>query len=603
MKKSIVFKLFLLTTALCLSILAVLFVGQTVFFKQFYVNKKASDIQRNLVAFENEYAKHRDGMQSVSKLEHDFFRKHNTWITTLDKMGSLRFASDFELQVKILPSNDAAFSRKTISVPLYGLTNIEEVKQGNPFLQSGEPILIQGLKFGTAIIPYRLGLPNGDFAFENSQIAKKAHEIIPSSKPPSAEHSEFPSIYLYGTITKSKLLGKEDPVPFVYTNHVFMEQIKEFQADLLLNPRYGKTVKALKILNVEKNGIPYKVFIKPIRDPKGGLTYIFAMTSLQPVDEAILMIQEYYVYLLIFALLLILLVSFYYSKRIAQPLLRINRTTQKIAELDFSEKVPIKSVDEIGDLSRNINELSDKLHSHIERLEQDIAKEKQLERTRKEFISGVSHELKTPLSVIQGCLSILKDGVASQKKDYYFDAMINEVKKMDLLIVDMLELAKFESGTYNLNMDSFCIDALIEQVCEVLTLEVAEKQLQINLRLHPVQVVANERRIEQVLVNFITNAIRYSPAEGSITITTIEESARVKINVENKGAAIHPEHLEKIWDRFYRAEPSRHRATGGTGLGLAICKKILEMHHVPYGVINTDEGVMFYFYLNKQAQD
>ena len=126
-----------------------------------------------------------------------------------------------------------------------------------------------------------------------------------------------------------------------------------------------------------------------------------------------------------------------------------------MADLDFSEKIPITTKDEIGDLSRNINELSERLHSHILRLEQDIEKEKRLENTRKEFISGVSHELKTPLSVIQSCLAIMKDGVASHKRDYYFKAMEDEVKRMDLLIVDMLELAKYESGTYTMDMDSF----------------------------------------------------------------------------------------------------------------------------------------------------
>lgn len=119
--------------------------------------------------------------------------------------------------------------------------------------------------------------------------------------------------------------------------------------------------------------------------------------------------------------------------------------------------------------------LSNKLHSHIGQLEEDIEKERKLERTRKEFISGVSHELKTPLSIMKSCISILKDGVAEHKKEYYFQAMEREVDKMDTLILDMLELAKFESGTYKMKKDSFYIDTVIEDICEHLSVEIEKK--------------------------------------------------------------------------------------------------------------------------------
>lgn len=329
------------------------------------------------------------------------------------------------------------------------------------------------------------------------------------------------------------------------------------------------------------------------------------MTSLQPVNEAVGIIKDYYVYIIIATLLLVLLASFYYSRQIARPLLRINRTTRQMADLDFSEKIPITTKDEIGDLSRSINELSERLHAHIVRLEQDIDKEKQLEYTleytRKEFISGVSHELKTPLSVIQSCLSILKDGVVSHKRDHYFAVMEEEVGRMNLLIADMLELAKYESGTYKMDVGSFYIDIVIERVCTKLTPDIKAKRLLLSTSLKPVEVEGNERRIEQVIVNFFTNAIRYTPEQESLLVTTSEERDTVQICIENKGAHIPDEQLEKMWDRFYRGEPSRHRSTGGTGLGLAISKKILEMHGVAYGVINTSDSVLFYFHLNKKV--
>ncbi|MGG4442585.1 HAMP domain-containing sensor histidine kinase [Brevibacillus fortis] len=600
MKRSIVLKLFLLTTTLCLAILASIYVGQTVFFKQFYINKKVADVQESLKTFEQAYASSYKDVQAIQRLEQEYYRQHNTWVTTLDHLGNINYAQDVAIEVKLSPDNVSPFSNQTLIIPLYGFLNIEELNEGS-FLRTGAMVTIQGItKDKAAVVPYRLGIEWGKVTFENNQIAKKEHELIPKFQDRETSLKAFPSIYLFGTITKTHLPVKNETPRLLYTNLVFMDRIKEFQANLLLSPEKMKLTAPWTYL-VEKNDIKYQLFVHPIQNKDGKPEYIFAMTSLQPVDEAISMIKEYYVYLILFVLLLILLSSFYYSKQIARPLLRINHTTKKIASLDFSEKIPIVSKDEIGDLSHNINMLSDRLHSYIEQLQQDIEKEKQLEHTRKEFISGVSHELKTPLSVIQSCLSILKDGVASHKKDYYFEAMENEVKKMDMLIVDMLELAKYESGTYKMKMEQFPLDTVITQTCEKLRSGMESKQLKLHTDLVPANVVANQLRIEQVLVNFLTNAIRYTPEHETIIISSMEEKDMVKVCIENKGAHIQEEHLKKIWDRFYRAESSRHRLTGGIGLGLAISKKILEMHDVPYGAYNTEEGVMFYFYLNKEA--
>lgn len=386
----------------------------------------------------------------------------------------------------------------------------------------------------------------------------------------------------------------------IYKNSLFLDRIKEFQTDLLLKES-NHIQYSTQITDYEKNDIKYKLLIKPKKEKDGSVTYIYAMASLQPVDEAVQMVQDYYIYIVAFVVVLIFLASFYYSKQIAKPLLKINDTTKKIAHLDFTEKIPITSKDEIGDLSQNINTLSNKLHSHIGQLEQDIEKERKLENTRKEFIAGVSHELKTPLSIMKSCISILKDGVAEHKKDYYFQAMEKEVDKMDILILDMLELAKFESGTYNMKMDSFYIDGVIEEICEQLSAEIEKKELSVHKHICPAEVIGNQNRIEQVIVNFITNAIRYTPEKEDIIISTIDGKDHIKVCIENKGAHIEEEQLDKIWDRFYRVDAARKRSQGGTGLGLAISKNILELHDAEYGVKNTEDGVLFYFYLPKKA--
>ncbi|MFE5318351.1 sensor histidine kinase [Paenibacillus sp. NPDC056579] len=606
MKRGIVFKLFLFTTALCMFMLAVIFIGQTIFFKQFYVNQKVKDVKAAFQTYKQDYLNHATNTQAMAELEQDFYQKYNTWITTLDAEGNLKHTDDFFMQVKLNRSNDSELSNKTITVPLYTVINVEDFSTENPFhkpwIQEGEPIAIEGLIMNNQPVILRMGRNVSNLReenqLENRQMVNKEYEVVTRYPKPNQYHEKYPPFLVTGTITR--VLTPEGAGVSRYTNHLFLDRIQAFQADVLYGD-YDHTANTNLTEDYVENQVNYKVFVERIQDHDGKHAYLFAMTSLQPVSEAAGMIQEYYAYIVIATLLLALLASYYYSRRIARPLLRINRTTQQMAGLDFSEKIHITTKDEIGDLSRNINELSERLQAHILRLEKDIEKEKQLEHTRKEFISGVSHELKTPLSVIQSCLAILKDGVANHKRDYYFNAMEDEVKRMDLLIVDMLELAKYESGTYKMNMNSFCIDDVIARTCSKLAPEIEAKQLQLYTSLKPAEVMANELRIEQVIVNFLTNAICYTPEQEAVLITTMEDGDTVKVCIENKGAHIPDEQLEKIWDRFYRGESSRQRSTGGTGLGLAISKKILEMHSVPYGVTNTPNGVLFYFYLNKKA--
>ncbi|EJR11868.1 sensor histidine kinase [Bacillus cereus] len=614
MKKGIVLKLFLLTTALCMLILATIFIGQTIFFKQYYANRKINDMKTSMKSFEKKYLNSEGNVQAIQKLEQEFYQENNALITILDSNANLKYTNDFYVEVKVDNSDEKDLDNKVLTIPLYNLISLEDISSEK--LPVGARIYGYGINKNSNVIPYELGRERSGLLWQNKKISIKVDEILlkeklrlneahvkekssmfPSKEPNEIDKNLAPTVFFNGEITKIKIPDRNEKTTTIYTNELFMKNIREFQMNLLFNESKNHHG-SFQMLDYKKNDIKYKVLISPIKEKDGATTYIFVMTSLQPVDEAVQMIQDYYMYIILFVLILVLFSSFYYSKGIAKPLLRINNTTQKMANLDFSEKIPITSKDEIGALSSNINTLSNTLHSHINQLQQDIEKEKQLENTRKEFIAGVSHELKTPLSIMKSCISILKDGVASHKKDYYFEAMAKEVDKMDMLIVDMLHLAKFESGTYKMDMDIFYIDQLIEQICEYLSLEITNKELQVNQNLSKVEVIANRHRIEQVLTNFITNAIRYTPEKEKIVISTTQENYRVKICVENKGAHIPKEQLEKIWDRFYRTDAARQRSKGGTGLGLAISKNILELHGVEYGVFNTEDGVLFFFYLN-----
>lgn len=467
MKYGIVLKLFLLTTTLCLFITGTIYIGQTIFFKQYYENQKVNDLKSSIKSFEKQYLKSNGNVQSIQQLEQDFYRTNNTWITTLDKKGNIISSNDYYVKIKI---NDEKNSNQFVTIPLYHLLKGEDVFKDTPTITMGEEVDLYTIEKNNIILPFYLYSVQNDSDWLNQFIWTRIdnelqmnskelkeynlHEKITISiKYQNQYHPNFRINQFKGIVQNVRFPEQNDVSSIIYSNSFFMERISDFQTGLLFNEQNQFTTFTTD--NYDTNGIKYKLFIDPVKDKNGNISYIFAMASLQPVDEAAQMVNDYFIYMIAFVLLLTILASFYYSIKIARPLLKINNSTRKIAGLDFSERIEYFSKDEIGDISQNINLLSDTLHSHITQLQQDIEKEKQLENTRKEFISGVSHELKTPLSIMKGCISILKDGVASHKKDYYFEAMEKEVDKMDRLIIDMLELAKYESGTYKMKMESF----------------------------------------------------------------------------------------------------------------------------------------------------
>ncbi len=335
---------------------------------------------------------------------------------------------------------------------------------------------------------------------------------------------------------------------------------------------------------------------------------IFAISSLQPVNEASLVIKEFYFYFYIVAVILIFILSFIYSNMISKPLLKLNETASKMAALDFSQKCHEKREDEIGNLSNTLNFLSENLDEALTslkganiKLEKDIEKERALEKMRKEFVAAVSHELKTPISLIEGYAEGIKDGIfEGDDMDYYVDVIIDESKRMGNLVYDMLDLSQLESGNFKLVKEEFCVDKLIECTVKRFFTLIEEKNIDFKMSLlEDIKIYADWRRMEQVLTNFITNAIRHTGKQGHIKIAMEKlEDNKALIYVENSGKQIAEEEMNKIWDKFYKIDKSGNRKLGGTGVGLAIVKNILMLHGYECGVENVSEGVRFYFILN-----
>ncbi|MED3124961.1 sensor histidine kinase [Bacillus wiedmannii] len=595
--RSIVFKLFLLTSTLFTIIFLLFFLGQSLFLEKFYINKKVKTVQTAFEKFVNTYEESGKTYEEIRKLKQEFHDKTNAEMQFLNTNGIIKSDNNFYIDV-INPKNNKAYS-----IPLNNVLTPEEYnKFENLGLKKDGMINVVGFVQDSTITPLELTTNYNRWQNENVNSDFQSINGNPAKNRLTSRSKTVTQIEFTGIVSKLQLPSKAD---VRLANDFETLQAVQYFAEIIRNGTANSHQLNTYIIDGGEN-IKNSIFVKPIVENGKITEYAFAIASLQPVNEAMLVLKDYYVYALIIVFLVIILLSFYYSKIIVKPLIKMNRVTKKMANFDFSEKLPVTADDEIGGLSGSINTLSVNLKDRIDRLnvantklQQDIERERQLEKTRKEFISGVSHELKTPLSVIRSFAEGIKDGV-SKDTTYYTDVILEETENMNRLIVEMLELAKLESGTYKLDMTTFSIGELIQQVYTKLLFSMEEKHLQVNVDVDSsIFVNANRSRIEQVVVNLLSNAIRYTPDGEKIHVSVIELEDIVKVEIENTGNPIPEESLKKIWDRFYRLDASRSRHTGGTGLGLSIVKNILDLHHAEYGVYNTTNSVVFYFNLQK----
>ena len=255
--------------------------------------------------------------------------------------------------------------------------------------------------------------------------------------------------------------------------------------------------------------------------------------------------------------------------------------------------------------------MSEKLEGTIKQLrntnielERDIEEKSKIDEMRKQFISDVSHELKTPIALIQGYAEGLVENVNTdqESRNYYAEVILDEANKMDVLVKKLLELMKLENGNREFNNTNFDICELIREVLKKTKVMQYEKNIQevIFENTESVNVYADNFYMNQVVTNYITNAIKNTKEINGekyikITVKKDEQKNIARISVFNTGDKISDENLQRIWRRFYKVDESRNREDGGTGIGLALVKAIMNNYNQKYGVKNKENGVEFYF--------
>jgi two-component system, OmpR family, sensor histidine kinase VanS len=335
--------------------------------------------------------------------------------------------------------------------------------------------------------------------------------------------------------------------------------------------------------------------------------YVYLGTPVAAIKESAKIATKFSIFTGIFIIILGGIIIFLLASRITKPIVKLNGIAKKMAVLDFSEKYDVRRNDEIGTLGQSINSLSNQLEKSIgelrqanSKLKQDIERERKIDEMRKGFISNVSHELKTPIALVQGYAEGLKLNINEdeENKNYYCEVIIDEANKMNSMVRKLLGLSELESNNISLDREDFCISEMIKNVLKKNSLTFAEKEVEIIFNANGneyTKINADYYFTEQVLMNYLSNAVNHLDGKKILFVDLKIIENKVRVEVFNSGKSIPDEAIENIWISFYKVDKARTRAYGGTGLGLSIVKAIQNAHDNEYGVINMPDGVIFWF--------
>lgn len=302
-------------------------------------------------------------------------------------------------------------------------------------------------------------------------------------------------------------------------------------------------------------------------------------------------------------------IIWFVSRRLTEPILELSRISQQMVHLDFEAKYQGREQNEIGLLGENINALSASLERAISELKtannqlrQDIRRREAQDEMRKEFLANVSHELKTPIALIQGYAEGLQECVNDdpESRSYYCEVIVDEAAKMNGMVQKLMTLNQLEFGGETVTMERFDLTGLVRDFLR--SAEILARQAGIQVRMEdygPVYVWGDPYQIEEVLSNYFSNAVNHAKGERQISVTIRRREGKVRTGVFNTGDPIPEEAIPRLWEKFYKVDKARTRAYGGSGVGLSIVKAVMDSMHQKYGVENYQNGVLFWFELEE----
>ena len=338
--------------------------------------------------------------------------------------------------------------------------------------------------------------------------------------------------------------------------------------------------------------------------------FVLMRSPLESIRESASLANQFLIYLGIIGMVVGGLLVWIFSRKITRPVMELARLSEDMANLNFDMKYTSGGNNEIGILGENFNKMSLQLEKTVSelktannQLQKDIEQKEKLEDMRNEFLGNVSHELKTPIALIQGYAEGLKEGVNddSESREFYCDVIMDEASKMNQMVKNLLTLNQLEFGDEDIVFERFNLTALVKGVLQ--SMEIMADQAGAKIMLHTEEDIyawADEFKVEQVVRNYVSNACHHVSGDMVIEVKMVQKDGKVRVSVFNTGNPIPEADAPHIWDKFYKVDKAHTREYGGNGIGLSIVKAIMKSFNQEYGVKNYDNGVEFWFELDVQ---
>lgn len=336
---------------------------------------------------------------------------------------------------------------------------------------------------------------------------------------------------------------------------------------------------------------------------------VLMRTAVESIRESAAISNRFLLFAGAAAIVASILVAFFTTRHITKPLQQLTDISKRMVDLDFNAKYETDQSNsyEVEELGNHINRLSENLERTISELktanvelQDDIEKKIQIDEMRKEFLSNVSHELKTPLALIQGYAEGLQECINddAESREFYCEVIIDEADKMNRMVKKLLTLNQLEFGNDQVIMERFDMTELIRGVANSTRILMEQKGIRLELEnSEEAWVWGDEFKVEEVITNYMSNAINHADGEKLIRVFYTRSEDKLHVSVFNTGQPIPEEDIEKIWVKFYKVDKARTREYGGSGIGLSIVKAIMDSFHQRCGVINHEDGVEFWMEL------
>lgn len=577
--RSITFKLFIISVIFFACFYLMIILSQFFFFEKFYQNYRITKVERELDKFALKYTQEKADNRELLLEAVKFMSHSRSQLAVVNMDGNMVMEDPYRLVLE-LPDH----KRVLVALSLFMSMNPEKFREAN--IKVGDKLTIWGEKdireneSSMVLYPDKINKLNAksssigeNFDEESSQISGTVVDLV------------LPNIKNWNQRQGLLMVA-------LYEHFPLSAEVKD-QLNSMVKQEFQW---------VEPwSGTSNFIIIDPVMKENGKKDLLFTVTSLQEISDANEALRWLFIYVGCGGIILILILALFFSKMVAKPLIALNTMAKKMLNFEFGSLKPIRQKDEIGSLSMSMLTMSQKLDNALrelkeanQQLQKDMEQKERMEKTQKEFFTNASHELKTPLSIVKSFAEGLKDGVNLNKQDHYVSVIVEEAEKMEMLITNMLDLARLDSGTIELRKTSLMLSELVEKVASRLMYPLQDKGLEIVVvPVNEQPVLADPLWFEQVVLNLITNAIRHAVTGSTILIEVISTPDRTTLSVSNQGETLSEEQLDLIWERFYRGEASRSRQTGGTGLGLSIARQIMDLHGCGYSVRNLQDGVQF----------